>query len=50
MTRVTPLCRFPLCVAIAIFYIASGVPQTLAGSVDVTTLEEGQADAGIGSG
>ena len=39
MTRVTLYLLLPLCFAIAIFYIASGVPQTLAGSVDVTTLE-----------
>ncbi|MGN6689409.1 MAG: potassium-transporting ATPase subunit KdpA [Sphingopyxis sp.] len=39
MTRVTLYLLLPLCFVIAIFYIASGVPQTLAGSVDVTTLE-----------
>src|SRR5690349_19965593 len=39
MTCVTIYLLLPLCFAIAIFYIASGVPQTLAGSVDVTTLE-----------
>jgi len=39
MTRVTIYLLLPLCFAIAIFYIASGVPQTLSGSVDVTTLE-----------
>ena len=39
MTRVTLYLLLPLCFAIALFYIASGVPQTLAGSVDVTTLE-----------
>lgn len=39
MTRVTLYLLLPLCVVIALFYIASGVPQTLAGSVDVTTLE-----------
>jgi len=39
MTRVTLYLLLPLCVALTVFYIASGVPQTLAGSVDVTTLE-----------
>ncbi|MCW0196708.1 potassium-transporting ATPase subunit KdpA [Sphingopyxis sp.] len=39
MTRVTLYLLLPICVVIAVFYIASGVPQTLAGSVDVTTLE-----------
>src|SRR5690606_7387666 len=38
VTRVTLYLLLPLCVVIALFYIASGVPQTLAGSVDVTTL------------
>lgn len=39
MTRVTLYLLLPMCVVIAIFYVASGVPQTLAASVDVTTLE-----------
>jgi K+-transporting ATPase ATPase A chain len=39
MTRVTLYLLLPVCVVIAVFYMASGVPQTLAGSVDVTTLE-----------
>jgi K+-transporting ATPase ATPase A chain len=39
ITRVTLYLLLPLCVVLALFYIASGVPQTLAGSVDVTTLE-----------
>jgi len=39
MTRVTLYLLLPLCVALTVFYIASGVPQTLAGSVDITTLE-----------
>jgi len=38
-TRVTLYLLLPACVVIALFYIASGVPQTLAGSVDVTTVE-----------
>jgi len=39
VTRVTLYLLLPLCVAITIFYIASGVPQTLGGVVDVSTLE-----------
>lgn len=39
MTRVTLYLLMPICVVIALFYIASGVPQTLAGSVDITTIE-----------
>ncbi|SEQ70152.1 potassium-transporting ATPase subunit KdpA [Sphingobium sp. YR768] len=39
ITRVTLYLLLPLCIVLALFYIASGVPQTLAGSVDVTTLE-----------
>lgn len=39
MTRVTLYLLLPICIVYAIFLIASGVPQTLAGSVDATTLE-----------
>lgn len=39
MTRVTLYLLLPACIVYTIFLIASGVPQTLAGSVDVTTLE-----------
>ncbi|WP_334184013.1 potassium-transporting ATPase subunit KdpA [Novosphingobium sp.] len=39
MTRVTLYLLLPLCIALTLFYIASGVPQTLAASVDVSTLE-----------
>jgi potassium-transporting ATPase potassium-binding subunit len=39
MTRVTLYLLFPLCMIYAVFLIANGVPQTLAGSVDVSTLE-----------
>ena len=38
-TRVTLYLLLPLCVLLTIFYIANGVPQTLAGVVDVSTLE-----------
>ncbi|MFS0773814.1 potassium-transporting ATPase subunit KdpA [Sphingomonas sp. 1P08PE] len=39
MTRITLYLLLPLCVALTIFYIASGVPQTLAGVVDLRTME-----------
>lgn len=38
-TRVTLYLLLPICVLLTIFYIANGVPQTLAGVVDVSTLE-----------
>ncbi len=38
-TRVTLYLLLPICVVYTLFLIASGVPQTLAGSVDVATLE-----------
>ncbi|MDP5280205.1 potassium-transporting ATPase subunit KdpA [Sphingomonas sp. DG1-23] len=38
-TRVTLYLLLPLCVALTLFYIASGVPQTLSGVVEVNTLE-----------
>ena len=39
VTRVTLYLLVPVCVVLTLFYIASGVPQTLAGTVDITTLE-----------
>ena len=39
VTRITLYLLLPICIVYAIFLIASGVPQTLAGSVDATTLE-----------
>lgn len=48
VTRVTLYLLLPLCVALTLFYIASGVPQTLAGSVDVTTLEGARQTLGLG--
>lgn len=38
-TRVTLYLLLPICLVYALFLIASGVPQTLASSVDATTLE-----------
>ncbi|RKE44637.1 MULTISPECIES: potassium-transporting ATPase subunit KdpA [unclassified Sphingomonas] len=39
VTRVTLYLLLPICVVVTLFYIASGVPQTMAGTVDMTTLE-----------
>ena len=39
MTRVTLYVLLPICVVVTLFYIASGVPQTMAGTVDISTLE-----------
>lgn len=48
VTRVTLYLLLPLCVIIALFYIASGVPQTLAASVDATTLEGARQTIALG--
>ncbi|MCW2336007.1 K+-transporting ATPase ATPase A chain [Sphingobium sp. B2D3A] len=48
VTRVTLYLLLPLCCVIALFYIASGVPQTMAGSVDVTTLEGARQTLALG--
>lgn len=47
-TRITLYLLLPICVVITIFYIASGVPQTLAGSVNVSTLEGVQQTLALG--
>lgn len=48
MTRVTLYLLLPLCMVLALFYVASGVPQTLAGSVDVQTLEGAKQTLALG--
>jgi len=48
MTRVTLYLLLPVCVFYTLFLIANGVPQTLAGSVDVTTLEGAKQTLAIG--
>ncbi len=48
MTRVTLYLLLPLCIVYALFLIASGVPQTLAGSVDVATLEGAKQTLALG--
>lgn len=47
-TRVTLYLLLPLCVLLALFYIASGVPQTLSASVDVLTLEGAKQTLALG--
>ncbi|RMB34288.1 K+-transporting ATPase ATPase A chain [Sphingomonas sp. PP-F2F-G114-C0414] len=39
MTRITLYLLLPLCIVYTVFLIASGVPQTLAATVNVTTIE-----------
>ena len=39
VTRVTLYLLLPICILYTVFLIASGVPQTMAGAVDVSTLE-----------
>ena len=39
VTRITLYLLLPICIAYTLFLIASGVPQTMAGAVDVSTLE-----------
>ncbi len=48
MTRITLYLLLPICVLYTIFLIASGVPQTLAASVDVTTLEGAKQTLALG--
>jgi len=48
MTRVTLYLLLPLCIFYALFLIASGVPQTLAASVDLTTLEGAKQTLALG--
>jgi len=48
MTRITLYLLLPLCIVYAIFLIANGVPQTMAASVDVTTLEGASQTIALG--
>jgi len=48
VTRITLYLLLPLCILYALFLIASGVPQTLAGSVDATTLEGARQTIALG--
>ncbi len=48
VTRVTLYLLLPLCIILAIIYVALGVPQTLVGSVDATTLEGAKQTLALG--
>ncbi|MEG3125831.1 potassium-transporting ATPase subunit KdpA [Sphingomonas sp. GB1N7] len=48
MTRVTLYLLLPISIVYAVYLIASGVPQTLAQSVDVTTLEGAKQTIALG--
>lgn len=48
MTRVTLYLLLPICVIYALFLVASGVPQTLAASVDAMGLEGGRQTISLG--
>jgi K+-transporting ATPase ATPase A chain len=39
VTRITLYLLLPLCIVYTVFLIASGVPQTMAGAIDIQTLE-----------
>jgi K+-transporting ATPase ATPase A chain len=47
-TRITLYLLLPISVVYALYLVASGVPQTLAGSVDVTTLEGARQTLALG--
>jgi potassium-transporting ATPase potassium-binding subunit len=48
MTRVSLYILLPISIVIALVFVALGVPQTLAGSVDVTTLEGAKQTISMG--
>lgn len=48
MTRSTLYLLLPLCIILAMVYVALGVPQTLVGSVDATTLEGAKQTLALG--
>jgi K+-transporting ATPase ATPase A chain len=48
VTRITLYVLLPLAIVIALAFVALGVPQTLLGSVDVTTLEGAKQTISIG--
>ncbi|WP_347270733.1 potassium-transporting ATPase subunit KdpA [Rhizorhabdus histidinilytica] len=48
VTRITLYLLLPLSVLFAVFLIANGVPQTLAGSVDATTVEGARQSIALG--
>jgi potassium-transporting ATPase potassium-binding subunit len=48
VTRVTLYLLLPLCIVLSIIYVALGVPQTLVGSIDATTLEGAKQTLALG--
>ena len=48
ITRITLYLLLPISILYALYLVASGVPQTLAGSVDVTTLEGARQTLALG--
>ena len=48
LTRITLYILLPACIVYALFLVASGIPQTLAGSVTATTLEGAQQNIALG--
>ena len=48
MTRITLYLLLPICIVYAIFLIGSGVPQTLAGTVGIDTLEGARQTLALG--
>ena len=48
VTRSTLYLLLPLCSVIALIYVATGVPQTFAGSVDATTVEGAKQTISLG--
>ena len=48
MTRIVLYILLPISIVIALVFVALGVPQTLAGSVDVTTLEGAKQTISLG--
>ena len=48
MTRITLYVLLPLSIVLAVVFVVLGVPQTLAGSIDVTTLEGAKQTISIG--
>ena len=48
LTRVTLYVLLPISIVVALAFVASGVPQTLAGSIDVATLEGAKQTISMG--
>ncbi len=48
LTRITLYVLLPLCIVYAVFLIATGVPQTLTGAVEATTLDGAKQSIALG--